>query len=122
MSDIRAQVEITTHGPAMLASLLGGFQRGQNKAGERLLALGVDLAPMDTGDLIGSGQVVNAEQPGDDTLVVFDRPQAARLHEHPEYNFAKDANPNAQGKYLEQPALDHRHELGQIIATEAGRA
>ena len=33
--------------------------------------------------------------------VVFDTPYARRLYWHPEYNFRKDKNPNAQGKWME---------------------
>lgn len=54
--------------------------------------------------------------------MVFDRPQAARLHEHPEYNFSKDSNPNAQGKYLEGAAIDNKTELGDIVRKEARSA
>jgi hypothetical protein len=121
VSDIRAQVAVTNNWQAVMGSILTGAVRGQNKAGDRLLALAVARVPEDTGDLLGAGQVVNAERPGDDTIVVFDRPQAARLHEHPEYNFSKDANPNAQGKYLEGPAIENRAELLKIIATELKR-
>lgn len=118
MTDVRATVEIHTHGPAIIAQILGNVIRGQNKAGERLLGLSAEQVPLDTGDLMGSGQVVNAEAPGEDTLVVYDRPQAARLHEHPEYNFQN----GRKGKYLEDPAVQNRGELGDIIRTEAGRA
>jgi len=114
---IRAQVDVTTHMGAVIPEILSGAVRGQNLAGERLLALSVAEAPLDTADLIGSAQVVPAVVPGDDTLVVYDRPQAARLHEHPEYQFQN----GRKGKYLEDPALHNKNELGQIIATEAGR-
>jgi hypothetical protein len=120
MSDIRATVTVETHGREIFASILGNAIRGQNRAGEALLADAVALTPEQTGDLKGAGQVINAEQPGEDTLVVFDRPQAARLHEHPEYNFSHDANPKAQGKYLETPAIQNRDTYLAIIAKEAG--
>ncbi len=116
MSDIRAQVTTETHGTVILASILSGLIKGQNLAGEYLLARSAEQVPLDTGDLMGSGQVVNAEQPGEDTLVVYDRPQAARLHEHPEYQFQN----GRKGKYLEDPALENKSTLGQIIAKEGG--
>lgn len=33
--------------------------------------------------------------------VQFDGPYARRMYWHPEYNFRKDKNPNAQGKWME---------------------
>ena len=33
--------------------------------------------------------------------IVFDTPYARRLYWHPEYNFRKDKNPNAQGKWMD---------------------
>jgi hypothetical protein len=33
--------------------------------------------------------------------IVFDTPYARRLYWHPEYNFRKDKNVNAQGKWME---------------------
>jgi hypothetical protein len=119
-TEIRGNVTITLNFGGVMAEILSRSVLGQNKAGERLLALAIDLAPEDVGTpgLIGSGQVVLAEQPGDDTLVVFDTPYAARLHEHPEYNFATDKNPNAQGKYLESAALQNMTELAAVIARE----
>lgn len=33
--------------------------------------------------------------------LVYDTPYARRLYWHPEYNFRKDKNPNAQGKWME---------------------
>lgn len=121
MSDIRSTVNVETHGQAIVALILGHVVVGQNKAGEFLLGQAVDRSPRQQGELIGTGQVVNAEQPGEETLVVFDSPYAARLHEHPEYNFSKKKNPNAQGKYLENAAIENRDNLTAIIQTEAGR-
>ena len=45
-----------------------------------------------------------------------------RLHEHPEYNFSTKSNPGAKGKYLEDPAVQNKKELLDIVAKEAGRA
>lgn len=112
MSDVQSTVSITRAGPELIAHILTNTMRGQNLAGERLLALSALEVPHDVGDLEESGTVVNAEQPGQDTLVVYDRPQAARLHEHPEYNFQN----GRKGKYLEDPAVQNATELGQIIA------
>lgn len=85
---------------------------GENLAAERLLALSSERAPLDIGTLIGSGTVQPAADPEAGAAVIFDTPYAARLHEHPEYNFQGAR----QGKYVEEPALENRDELGEIIA------
>jgi hypothetical protein len=122
MNDISAQVTVTLNFNAVTAEILMGAVRGQNMAGERGLALSSQQVPFDNGDLSESGQVVNAEQIGDTTQIVYDRPQAARLHEHPEYNFSTDSNPGAKGKYLEDPMTQNVEELRKIVAKEAGGA
>ena len=64
--------------------------------GDELLRLSIREVPHDKGNLQNSG----VSQPeGDDHIVGYNQPQAARLHEHPEYNFQK----NRKGKYLEDP-------------------
>jgi hypothetical protein len=122
MNDISAQVTVTLNFNAVTAEILMGAVRGQNMVGERGLALSSQQVPFDNGDLSESGQVVNAEQIGDTTQIVYDRPQAARLHEHPEYNFSTDSNPGAKGKYLEDPMMQNLPELRAIIAKGAGGA
>ena len=122
MTGISAQAMVTLDLNAVVGRILLGAVNGQNLAGERLLALSAPQVPFDNGDLLGTGQVVNAEAPGDDTLVVYDRPQAARLHEHPEYNFSTDSNPAAKGKYLEDPAVQNIPELRAIVAKGAASA
>ena len=122
MNDVSAQVTVTLNFNAVTAEILMGAVRGQNMVGERGLALSSQEVPFDNGDLSESGQVVNAEQIGDTTQIVYDRPQAARLHEHPEYNFSTDSNPGAKGKYLEDPMMQNLPELRAIIAKGAGGA
>lgn len=95
--------------------------RGETLAAERLGVLALDRVPFDQGTLAGSQAVIPATDPTEGAAVTFDTPYAARLHEHPEYNFSTDSNPNAQGKYLEGAALDNRRELGEIIRQEVRR-
>lgn len=108
---VSANVSLTLNfpsGPELDARLI----HGENLAAERLLALTAARAPLDLGTLIGSGTVDPAKTPEDGAAVVYDTPYAARLHEHPEYNFQG----GRQGKYVEEPALQARDELGAIIA------
>lgn len=61
------------------------------------------VVPKDKGatGLEGSGFVDLSDINNLVTRVVFDTPYARRLYWHPEYNFRKDKNANAQGKWME---------------------
>ena len=59
------------------------------------------VVPKDKGDLERSGFVDLSEINNMITRIVFDTPYARRLYWHPEYNFRKDKNANAQGKWME---------------------
>jgi hypothetical protein len=95
--------------------ILEGLVRGETLAAERLLTLSAAVAPFDIGTLVGSGQVEPATDAEEGSAVVYDTPYAARLHEHPEFNFQG----GRQGKYVEEPAVQNRKELGDIIRKEA---
>ncbi|MEQ6899280.1 hypothetical protein [Microbacterium sp. KR10-403] len=84
---------------------------GETLAAHRLMALSTAVAPLDVGTLIGTAAVEPAQTPEEGAAVTYDTPYAARLHEHPEYNFQN----GRQGKYLESPAVENKDELGQII-------
>ena len=59
------------------------------------------LVPKDSGELERSGFVDLSEIKEAVVRIVFDTPYARRMYWHPEYNFRKDKNPNAQGKWME---------------------
>lgn len=111
---VSASVSITNNFGAITNEIRRKIVDGENKAAERLLALSSERAPLDIGTLIGSGTVERATTPEEGAQVVYDTPYAARLHEHPEYNFQN----GREGKYLENPALENKGELGAIIAKE----
>lgn len=90
--------------------------RGLNMAATELRTDSVGLAPMDTGALRGTAQVTPATEGDLEAGVSFDGPYAVHLHEHPEYNFQKDHNPDAQGKYLEQPLVDNAQKYVNVVA------
>ena len=112
---IRATVSMTNNFTAAAGEALGRLVEGMNLAAERGLALAVDRAPMDQGTLIENHTVDPSTDPDDAAAIVADTPYAARLHEHPEYNFATDANPRAQGKWIENAVVENKAELGAII-------
>jgi len=116
---IRIDVTMTGKGFDGIADqIMARLQQGVALAGERLMTEAVDRSPWDQGTLAGSAAVSTplASKGADPVAIVsFDTPYAARLHEHPEYNFSTDSNPNAQGKYLENAARSSKDDLGAII-------
>lgn len=109
---VRASVEFTVSD--ITPQVEAGLVQGKNLAAERLLALSSERVPLDIGTLMGSGAVQPSTSPDDDAAVTYDTPYAARLHEHPEYNFQG----GRQGKYVEDPAMESKDELGAIIAKQ----
>lgn len=60
------------------------------------------VIPRDSGHLQGDATVVDESQAKSGTVsIVSQTPYARRLYYHPEYNFRKKDNPNAQGKWYE---------------------
>ncbi|MFF3029146.1 hypothetical protein [Microbacterium sp. NPDC057944] len=108
---VSASVNLTINFPTT-ADLDRRIMDGENAAAERLLALSAAEVPFDVGTLSGSGTVEPATSPEEGASVIYDTPYAARLHEHPEYNFQG----GRKGKYVEDPAMENRDELGAIIA------
>lgn len=59
------------------------------------------VVPKDTGELERSSFVDLSRIDSGVTSIIFDTPYARRLYWHPEYNFRKDKNMNAQGKWMQ---------------------
>lgn len=60
------------------------------------------VIPRDSGHLQGDATVVDESQAKSGTVsIVSQTPYARRLYFHPEYNFSKRDNKNAQGKWYE---------------------
>lgn len=76
------------------------------KVAEEILRLSQFEVPHDDGTLQNSGAA--EELPNGDVVVGYHTQYAARLHEHPEYNFQK----GRKGKYLEDPILNNADVLG----------
>lgn len=71
-------------------------QKALMDIGDELLRISTAEVPHDQGILQASGTV---QPEGNDVVVGYHTPYAARLHEHPEYRFQK----GRKGKYLEDP-------------------
>jgi hypothetical protein len=115
---VRVQVTMTNRLGELTDEIAARLISGENKAAERGLTLSRQMVPFDTGNLSGSGTVEPAVTAEEGAGIVYDTPYAARLHEHPEYDFSKDSNPNAQGKWLENAVVENKKELGDIIRNE----
>lgn len=115
---VRGNVSMTNNFGAVTDEILRRVVAGENKAAERGVALAVNLSPWDQGTLAGAHSVEPATDPTEGAQIVVDAPQAHRLHEHPEYNFSTDANPKAQGKWLETALIENKDELGDIMRKE----
>ena len=114
---VRVEVEVNSRFKDIAAQVGADLTKGVNLAAERLLALSSEVVPFDIGTLSASGQVERAQTPDEGAAVTYDQPYAARLHEHPEYNFQG----GRQGKYVEGPAMGNKDELGAIIARQVSR-
>ena len=115
---VRVEVQVTSNLRGLTAGIETSLMSGLNLAAERLLTLSSVEVPLEIGTLQASGTVERAASPDEGSAVVYDTPYAARLHEHPEYNFQG----GRKGKYLEDPALHNKDELGALIAAEVRRA
>ena len=71
-------------------------RQGLRKIGDEILRLSQREVPHDTGQLQNTGKV---EETDAYVEVGYHKVYAARLHEHPEYNFKN----GRKGKYLEDP-------------------
>ena len=69
------------------------------------------VVPKDTGTLEDSGFVDLSEIKEAIVRIVFDTPYARRLYWHPEYNFRRDKNTNAQGKWMEAYLTGEKQEF-----------
>lgn len=95
---------------------MGGAQRlGLFAVGSEVMRLSQIEVPHDEGTLQNSGTV---EVDGDNIIVGYHTPYAARLHEHPEYRFKK----GRKGKYLEDPIHRNADILGLTMTKRVEKA
>lgn len=88
-----------------IAKLAGDLKKAEEVVAESALTEinNLNVVPKLTGMLEGSAFI--GKQRGK-TSVIWDSPQAARLYEHPEYDFTKTENPNAKGEWAEDVIQD----------------
>lgn len=87
-----------------IKSLEQAQKRALKRTGEALRTevISMQVTPKDKGILEDDNSFIDESQLEKLVIsLVYDTPYARRLYWHPEYNFRKDRNPNAQGKWLE---------------------
>lgn len=68
------------------------------------------VIPRDTGNLQGESFFVDTSDSASGKVsLVHSTPYARRMYFHPEYNFSKDENPNARGRWFEDWQPGGRH-------------
>jgi hypothetical protein len=90
---------------------LAAAKNARAAVGDELLRLSQKEVPHDEGTLANSGV---SQEDGRDHVVGYNTPYAARLHEHPEYNFQK----GRKGKYLEDPIKRNQGAFKEIFKEE----
>lgn len=119
MSTSGSDVRINWNGRNISASLQAAALRALKDAAEHVLTESNKIAPLDEGDLTRSGNVDSGLESGTPTAVVYyDTPYAAKVHEHPEYNFQN----GREGKYLEKTLENEREAILRYLADECRRA
>ena len=89
----------------------------QNALVKSVDALKTDLQqsqtmPFDTGHMQNQSMSVDSSKKAQGRVRLnTDTPYARRLYFHPEYNFRKGKNPNAQGKWLETYITGKKHDF-----------
>lgn len=82
--------------------------KASSELAEEILRLSQFEVPHDTGQLQNTG--ATEPEPGG-YIVGYNKVYAARLHEHPEYNFQK----GRKGKYLEDPIKNNMHVFLEFV-------
>lgn len=88
--------EVLTNLKKLGAKLDSALDRALFEVGAEILRLAAPETPHDKG-ILQSSQAIEPESGG--YVIGYNKEYAARLHEHPEYNFQK----GRKGKYLEDP-------------------
>jgi hypothetical protein len=80
-----------------------------------------EVVPKQTGELERSAFVDDRNVKKGRVSIVYDTPYARRLYFHPEYNFRRDKNRNAQGLWLEEWANGGKENIVKRVFKELWR-
>ncbi|GAA3455877.1 hypothetical protein GCM10018962_77110 [Dactylosporangium matsuzakiense] len=104
------------HGDRVARDIRAGEVEGVGRAAEWLLGESDQLVPIEEGTLARSG-VASVDEATATGAVSYDTPYAVRQHEELEWQH----DPGRQAKYLEQPWLEGRETMAEIIAASIRR-
>lgn len=108
-------VSFTWNGGEVADEAREGAERGIALAAEHLLGVSRQLVPLEEGTLERSGV---ASSDGLEAAVSYDTVYAVRQHE--ELDWRHDQG--RQAKYLEQPMIEERDAMAEILAAQIRRA
>ena len=108
--------------PNISAIVQAAAIEGLNRAAAELLGLALELVPYRTGDLSRAGTIQPANGESAIAYVVFNIFYAVHVHEGVGMTFSTTKNPNAQAKFLENPAIDNEALLVDIVGAAIRRA
>ena len=103
-------------GSKIIQEVKAGIESGLFAGGSHILNESNNIAPIDQGPLTQTAGVAVDGQAGKANIYYVQK-YAARLHEHPGYNFQH----GRQGKWLEKTMLSSGEQAQQLIAQEIKR-
>ncbi len=106
--DVNAKAPIASL-DRIIAKMPAAKMDSNQAVADEVLRLSQFEVPHDEGTLQNSGAV--EAQPNGDVVLGYHTIYAARLHEHPEYNFQR----GRKGKYLEDPIRNNAAALGLVF-------
>ena len=104
-------------GPEVVSSVKAAALDGLLEGAEHILEEANRIVPHDEGTLMRSGET-SVDSGKMAAAVSYDTPYAARLHEHPEYNFQGER----QGKWLEKTLRERGADVRDYIAKKVREA
>ena len=117
MADVSARIRTIRFrwdGQRVSQAVYNAADRGLKKGAEQILAESKKHVPFKEGILENSGGVDSEGGRKPKATVFYDTPYAARLHEHPEYNFKG----KGRGKWLELAFRKEQNNVIKIIRNE----
>ena len=102
---MKANVTVKWYGDLAIEKQRTAAKKAIHDAAEYMLEESNKIVPFDLGELQTSGDTdVDVNLSGVSASIFYDTKYAARLHEHPEYNFQN----GREGKYLEKTITNQK--------------
>lgn len=105
MGKVRARTRMDPRAVAQIrAAAVQALEKTMDASRDSILGdiMTAEVVPKQTGELERSVFIDESQSKRGRVTLIYDTPYARRLYFHPEYNFRKDKNRNAQGMWLEE--------------------